>query len=115
RYLLHSDEEGSLPANTITTLYKDNTGTIWAGTYKNGICYYHQNMLRFPLYRRQPGLSNSLPYNDVNCFAEDKGGNIWIGTNGGGLIYFDRSRNTFTRYRHESGNYNSLTCDVVVV
>ncbi|HSC39520.1 MAG TPA: two-component regulator propeller domain-containing protein [Chitinophagaceae bacterium] len=71
-------------------------------------------MLRFPLYRRQPGLSNSLPYNDVNCFAEDKGRNIWIGTNGGGLIYFDRSRNIFTRYRHEPGNYNSLTCDVIV-
>ncbi len=115
RYLLHSDEERSLPENTITTLYKDNTGIIWAGTYKNGICYYHPNMLRFPLYRRQPGLSSSLPYNDVNCFAEDKGGNIWIGTNGSGLIYFDRLRNTFTRYQHDARNYNSLACDAVVV
>jgi len=114
RYLRHSDEERSLPENTITTLYRDNIGTVWLGTYKNGVSYYQQNMLRFPLYRRQPGLPESLPYNDVNCFAEDAKGNIWLGTNGGGLIYFDRGRNTFVPYRHETNNSNSLSNDVVV-
>jgi len=115
RYLQHSDEERSIPENTITALYKDNTGTIWAGTYKKGIGYYQHNMLRFPLYRRQPGQQESLPYDDVNCFAEDGRGNIWIGTNGGGLIYFDRARNSFTRFQHAAGDLNSLSSDVVVV
>lgn len=114
RYLQHSDEERSLPENTITTLYRDNTGTVWLGTYKNGVCYYQQHMLRFPLYRRQPGEPESLPYNDVNCFAEDGKGNIWMGTNGGGLIYFDRAEKRFTRYRHEASNPSSLSSDVVV-
>jgi signal transduction histidine kinase/ligand-binding sensor domain-containing protein/CheY-like chemotaxis protein/AraC-like DNA-binding protein len=114
RYLQHSDEERSLPDNTIATLYRDNTGTVWLGTLKKGIGYYEKNMLRFPLYRRQPGQPESLPYDDVNCFAEDKPGNIWIGTDGGGLIYFDRARNTFTRYRHKAGDPNSLSTDVIV-
>ncbi|MBN9382471.1 MAG: response regulator [Chitinophagaceae bacterium] len=114
RYLQHSDEERSLPENTITTLYRDNLGTVWLGTFKNGVCYYQQHMLRFPLYRRQPGEAASLPYNDVNCFAEDGKGNIWMGTNGGGLIYFDRAANRFTQYRHEAGSPNSLSSDVVV-
>lgn len=115
RNLHHSDEERSIAENSITTLYKDNTGTIWAGTFKKGIGYYQHNMLRFPLYRRQPGQQESLPYDDVNCFAEDRKGNLWIGTNGGGLIYFDRTMKTFTRLRHEAGNPNSLSSDVVVV
>jgi len=114
KYLQHSDEERSLPENTISTLYRDNNGTVWAGTLKSGIGYYQQNMLRFPLYRRQPGVPGSLPYDDVNCFAQDARGNIWIGTNGGGLIYFDRAKNGFSRLRHEAANTNSLCNDVVV-
>ena len=112
--LQNSDEERSLPENTVAVLYKDNTGTIWAGTLKKGIGYYQQNMLRFPLYRRQPGQQRSLPYDDVACFAEDGKGNIWIGTDGGGLIYFDRARKTFTQFRHEGGDPNSLSSDVVI-
>lgn len=114
RNLRNSDEERSIPENTVVALYKDNTGTIWAGTLKKGIGYYQQNMLRFPLYRRQPGQQGSLPYDDVNCFAEDRKGNIWIGTDGGGLIYFDRTRKTFTQSRHSAGDPNSLCSDVVV-
>jgi len=114
RNLRHSDEERSIAENTITALYKDNTGTMWLGTFKKGISYYQHNMLRFPLYRRQPGQPGSLPYNDVNCFAEDAKNNIWIGTNGGGLIYFDRTKNTFTTFLHDEQDPNSLSRDVVV-
>jgi signal transduction histidine kinase/ligand-binding sensor domain-containing protein/DNA-binding response OmpR family regulator len=114
QYVQHTDEERSLPENTITALFRDNTGTIWAGTFKTGIGYYQQNMLRFPLYKRQPGVAGSLPYNDVNCFAQDARGNIWIGTNGGGLIYFDRTKGVFSRLRHEAGDPGSLCNDVVI-
>ena len=114
RYLRHSDEDRSLSENTTTTLYRDNIGGIWVGTLKNGVCYYQANMLRFPLYRRQPGQPQSLPYNDVACFAEDGKGNIWIGTDGGGLVYFDRAGNRFVQYRHDKNNVNSLASDVVI-
>jgi signal transduction histidine kinase/ligand-binding sensor domain-containing protein/CheY-like chemotaxis protein/AraC-like DNA-binding protein len=114
RYLENSDEERSLSQNSITVLYKDDFGIIWLGTYKKGINYYHANIIRFPLFRHQPGQPNSLPYDDVDRFAEDKKGNLWIGTNGGGLIYFDRGKNSFTRYRHDPANPNSLCSDVIV-
>lgn len=114
RFLANSDEERSLSQNTITTLYLDNTGTVWAGTFKKGVCYYQENMLRFPLYRHQPGLPASLPYNDVNCFEEDKTGNIWLGTNGGGLILYNRASNTFNQFLHSGDNTNSISSNVVV-
>ena len=114
RYLQHSDEERSLPANTITTLFRDDMGGVWVGTYKNGIAYYQQHMLRFPLYRHQPGQPASLPFDDMNCFEEDGKGNLWIGTDGGGLIYFDRAAGRWVQYRHDKNNSNSIGNDVVV-
>jgi len=114
RYLQHSDEERSLPANTITTLFRDDMGGVWVGTYKNGIAYYQQHMLRFPLYRHQPGQPASLPFDDMNCFEEDGKGNLWIGTDGGGLIYFDRAAGRWVQYRHDKNNANSIGNDVVV-
>ncbi len=114
RCLLNTGEERGLPQNSITALYKDDFGIIWLGTFKKGIAYYHPDIIRFPLYRHQPGQPNSLPYDDVDRFAEDKKGNLWIGTNGGGLIYFDREKNVFTRYRHDVADPNSLCSDVIV-
>jgi len=114
RNLRRSDEDRSLLENTLTALYIDDLGTIWVGTLKNGVCYYQPNMLRFPLYKREPGVPESLPFDDVTCFAEDTKGNLWIGTDGGGLIYFDRQTDKFKQYRHNTGEPNSLGSDVVI-
>jgi len=81
--LNREDDAKSLGQNTVT-LYKDNFGIIWAGTFKKGISYYHKNIIRFPLYRHFASDPASLSFNDVDKFVEDKPGNLWIGTNGGG-------------------------------
>ena len=118
-YLLNrEDDNKTIGQNSITLLYKDNTGIIWAGTYKKGVGYYHESIIKFPLYTHH--LSDpltdpkSLSFSDINSFAEDKSGNIWLGTNGGGLIYFDRKNGTFKTYLHKANNSNSLTNDVIV-
>jgi len=114
RYLLTSEEAGSLVQNSITSLYKDDLGIIWLGSYKKGINYFHPNLARFPLFRHQASQPNSLPYDDIDRFAEDKFGNLWIGTNGGGLIRYDRTGNTFTSYRHKPDDTNTPALDVIV-
>jgi len=107
------DDSKSLSGNSVT-LYKDNEGIIWAGTFKQGLSYYHTGIMQFPLYRHFPTDQKSLPFEDVDCFAEDEAGNLWIGTNGGGLIYFNRANNTYKKYRHDPSNSNSLSNDVVI-
>jgi len=119
RYLLNrEDDNQTIGQNSITLLYKDNTGIMWVGTYKKGVGYYHESIIKFPLYTHHLSdpLSDpkSLSFSDINSFAEDKKGNIWLGTNGGGLVYFDRHRGTFKNYLHNAGNKNSLTNNVVV-
>ncbi|HEY5327481.1 MAG TPA: two-component regulator propeller domain-containing protein [Mucilaginibacter sp.] len=113
-YLInHEDDSKSLSGNSIH-LYKDDSGIIWAGTFKQGINYYHSGIMQFPLYKHFITDKKSLPFEDVNCFAEDAAGNLWIGTNGGGLIYFNRVTNTYTQYKHDPADLNSLSNDIVV-
>ncbi len=119
QYLLNrEDDTKTIGQNSITLLYKDNTGIIWVGTYKKGVGYYHESIIKFPLYTHHLAdpLSDpkSLSFSDINNFAEDKLGNLWIATNGGGLIYFDRKNNTFKKYLHNPNDPNSLGNNVIV-
>lgn len=107
------DDAKSLAQNSLV-LYKDNLGIMWAGTYKEGVSYYHKNIIRFPLYKHFASDPGSLSFEDVDTFVEDKAGNLWIGTNGGGLIYFNRKTGEFTQYRYDPQNKNGLSNDVIV-
>src|SRR5690606_8079121 len=54
RYILHDpDDNRSLSQNSINIMYKDYNGIIWIGTFKKGVSYYHENIVRFSLYRHQ--------------------------------------------------------------
>ncbi|MCR8558345.1 response regulator [Mucilaginibacter sp. BJC16-A38] len=113
-YLLNRpDDAKSLRQNTVV-LYKDNSGIMWAGTFKEGISYYHKSIIKFPLYRHYASDPNSLSFEDVDKFVEDKQGNLWIGTNGGGLIYFNRKTGKYTQYKYNSQDSNSLGNDIIV-
>lgn len=113
-YLLSREDDAKSLGQNSAILYKDNTGIMWAGTYKEGVSYYHKNIIRFPLYRHFASDPGSLSFEDVDKFVEDKSGNLWIGTNGGGLIYFNRKTGKFKQYKHDPGNPNSLSSDIIV-
>ena len=105
--------ENTLSENSVSTMVKDKDGVIWIGTYRQGLNFFHENIMRFPLINRY-SKPYGLPYEDINAFVEDKKGNLWLGTNGGGLIYFNRQTGKFTTYRHDPKNPSSLSSDVVV-
>jgi len=113
-YLLNREDDAKSLGQNSVILYKDDTGIMWAGTFKEGVSYYHKNIIRFPLYRHFASDPSSLNFEDVDKFVEDKAGNLWIGTNGGGLIYFNRKTNRFTQYKHDPNNPGSLSSDIIV-
>ena len=113
-YILNRpDDLRSIPGNS-ATLFKDNTGIIWAGTFKQGISYYHKGIIQFPLVRHFDVDNTTLPNDDVDSFVEDAAGNLWIGTNGGGLVFYDSKTKKYTQYKHDPNNPNSLTNDIVI-
>ncbi|MCR8559537.1 response regulator [Mucilaginibacter sp. BJC16-A38] len=114
QYLLNrEDDTKSLKGNSVV-LYKDNTGIIWAGTFKQGISYYHKSIIQFPLVRHYLSDSKSLPYEDVDCFADDNKGNLWIGTNGGGLINYNAVTKKYTQFKNDANDPNSLANNIVI-
>lgn len=104
-YQLHDPtDEKSLAQNSINCMYKDPDGIIWLGSFKQGVSYFHESIVRFPLYRGT----------DVNSFVEDDQRNLWLGTNGSGLIRWNRSDGTYKSFRHDVNDPTSLSSDVVV-
>lgn len=104
----------SLSQNSAISLYYDNTGIMWVGTYKNGISYYHPGMFKFeksPLYfYHNPDLENK----DCNTLYKDSKDNLWIGTNGSGLLKYSGLTNSFTLFRNQKNNPSSLSSDIII-
>jgi signal transduction histidine kinase/ligand-binding sensor domain-containing protein/DNA-binding response OmpR family regulator len=114
KYIMNRDDDPKSLRGNAVVLYKDNIGIIWAGTFKQGISYFHKGIIQFPLVRHYIMDSSSLPYEDVDCFIEDANGNLWIGTNGGGLVFFNKKTKKYTQYKHDPANANSLSNDIIV-
>ncbi|MDD4991268.1 MAG: two-component regulator propeller domain-containing protein [Paludibacter sp.] len=104
----------SLSQNSAISLFCDNTGIMWVGTYKNGVSYYHPGMFKFdksPLfYYHNPDLENK----DCNVLHEDRKGNLWIGTNGSGVLKLDKGNETFHLYRNKNDNPSSISSDIII-
>ena len=63
----------------INTMYKDNSGNIWFGTYGGLKKYTGNNWSNYTLYTTDNGLAT----NDIYPITEDSRGNMWIGGFGG--------------------------------
>jgi len=104
----------SLIQNSAISLYYDNTGIMWVGTYKNGASYYHPGMFKFeksPLFfYTNPELENK----DCNMLYQDRTGNLWIGTNGSGVLKWDIKSQHFILYRYQKENPSSISSDIVI-
>ncbi len=104
----------SISQNSVISLYCDNDGIMWAGTFKNGVSYHHPGMLKFdksPLFFFQ---HPELETKDCNSLLEDKRGNLWIGTNGNGLLKLDKQTGRFHLYRHHKSDPGSISSDIVI-
>lgn len=103
QWLCHqADNSRSLPHNTINTLYVDDDGVVWVGTYKKGVAYYDESIFKFSFYQ----------LGDIHCIEEAEQNCLWLGTNDGGLIHWNPRTGQKRTYRHEGEQ--SLTVDVVV-
>jgi len=79
-----------LPSNTISSLYEDNSGNIWAGTFGSGVACLSNG--KFTNYSKEQGLLNGM-----TLFIQgDAEGGIWFGTYDG---LFEYKGGKFLHYR----------------
>ena len=95
----------SLSANEeIWEIVMDDDGTIWVGTYANGMFSVNQATLEAKQIIIDPNNERSLT---VRSISKDKNGKYWIGTRGGLYIY-ERNKGVTAHYYHEEREPKSL-------
>jgi signal transduction histidine kinase/ligand-binding sensor domain-containing protein/DNA-binding response OmpR family regulator len=107
-------DDESISQNSVICLFRDDTGILWCGTYKNGLCYYHESIFKFESLRYPVTRVSEAGINDFNCVYEDKEGNLWIGSNGHGLLRYNRATGEFRRFAHDPADPNSISGNIVV-
>lgn len=97
-FLKHiSDDEQSLPNNSIYCLYKDQMDNIWVGSIRGGLFGVKNVFIK--TYKDVP-LTNTQGASErtVVSIYEDKDTLLWIGTDGGGINSFNQKTNTFRHF-----------------
>jgi ligand-binding sensor domain-containing protein/signal transduction histidine kinase/AraC-like DNA-binding protein len=79
------------PGRLVKTIFEDQFGSIWFGTFSNGLYCYNPSNSTMLLFNTKS--SPALNTNRAEDVIEDSEGNIWIGTYGGGVNVWDRSGN----------------------
>lgn len=103
-----------LSQNSVHSIYQDNSGAMWVGTYFGGVNMVHAYGSSFTNWQIHPPL-NGISNNVISSILEDAAHNYWIGTEGGGLNYFNRATGRFTTYKNDPANPGSLGSNLVKV
>jgi ligand-binding sensor domain-containing protein len=91
-HFFHDPQDpGSLPGETVQTILAEENGTLWVGTFRNGLARLAPGSSRFEHFKHKPGRPSGLPSNQVNALALDKAGTVWVGTRTG-LVRYDQSK-----------------------
>lgn len=99
-----------LSNNSIRSIYQDQKGFMWLGTY-DGLNRY--DGYEFKVFKNNFKNSASLINNWINAITEDKEGNIWVGTRQGVCIYHNLSDNFSPVYYQVSKNkINKITSEI---
>ncbi len=95
------DSESFVTSTAVLTISKDRSGTLWFGTWGQGIAILSPGTQKFTHYKHIPNSKSGLLDNNINTFAEDKNGEIWIGTSRGGISKFNSLNKSFEHYFNE--------------
>ncbi len=94
-YASDPTNENSLSQNSIRSIFADNQGGMWLGTFIGGLNYYHPLQRQFKHINRTTYEGNAIKVNVVSYIIEDNRANLWIGTNDGGLNYYNTTTRSF--------------------
>jgi len=91
-----------MPKVFYRTLWEDRNGTLWAGTYGDGVFYHNAKTGAHGQFTSQAGDTCSLPTNLINKIFEDADRTLWFATEGG-LCRYNEQKNHFDRFTTADG------------
>jgi signal transduction histidine kinase/ligand-binding sensor domain-containing protein/DNA-binding response OmpR family regulator len=107
----HFDEENGLPDNHVMTIYRDNKGVIWGGSWSNGLLYYSPAEEKF--IRIKGELAKDLRRSPIAKIIEAGPNSFYLGTRGDGLVRVETNSSrdsivSLTRFLHQPSDPQSI-------
>lgn len=90
-----------------TTLFEDNEGTLWVGTWRDGLLYFDPSMDNDKKGSGRVLNTTSLSSNRINRIFQDSKQKIWVATEGG-LYTFDKTTKNFIPFDQQHGLPSNL-------
>ena len=108
------DVVDSLGADDLMTLWGDSSGTLWIGTWANGLNLMDlSNPGHFFHYQNDPFFPDSLSGNEVWSLYKDRSGILWIGTSHSGINKLASNTGQFSLYRNNPSDPTSLGTNAI--
>lgn len=95
---------GGLNHLSIFSLFKDNQGTVWVGSYYGGVNYFNPKIKSYFNYVYQTSTNADSYFSYIRSMVQDKYGRLWIGTDGGGVSCVNRQWQTIKHFSVNSKN-----------
>lgn len=90
RWLTESHD--AICGNAVYTVFSDNAGNLWLGSYRKGMTQFHQRDMQFNVASKE---SRTLPFDLVTAVATQRG-NVFIGMDGGGMSVLSKATRSVT-------------------
>ena len=101
----------SLRDNTIMSLFRDESGVIWIGTYTSGVSWIAPRTLNFGLYDDSKNSLSCLASPIIYSIYPEPDDSLWLGTRKG-LHRIDKNNNCEI-FQHDKNNQLSLSNDEI--
>jgi len=112
KYMTETDSfkvvEGFPEIYHYTYIKEDHLGTLWAGTYWDGLYFYNPKTKAKGFFRYQNNNPTSISCNVINGIFEDSSKRLWITTENGLNLYNAKSKK-FKRYTKADGFPSNIT------
>ena len=98
-YRTNENNEPLFTDNLVASVYKDHLGTVWVGTWDEGLFLFERNTGNMTHYTSDHPY---IPSNDIHCLFPDSQGRLWIGTDQG-VSWFDLRERSFYHFSNNTG------------
>ncbi len=114
----HADprDPDTLSEGDISELYEDSAGSLWIGTWGEGLDRLDPRTGEIEHFRHDPEAPTSLSGTRIMALMEDHAGHLWVGMRAEGLNRLDRLRGgdgRFVRFSHDPADPTSLRNNLV--
>jgi len=96
------------PLTGVSSMLEDGEGTLWLGTFSDGLLRYDPHEKRFTRFRNEPSNGESLSENRITTLFEDREGNIWTGFGATEPAFFATRPLPFTKLPFDARNPQNL-------